>query len=117
RGQHRHSSRRLALGQPRARAVPPAAAHRAHRGEPRDGEDPRRLGLEDGMKAIPTLVAGYGNMGEKHARALRGMEGLWGIAEPSAERRERAREELGCRAFASVADALRARNPPACAVV
>jgi UDP-N-acetylglucosamine 3-dehydrogenase len=69
---------------------------------------------------IPTLVVGYGNMGSKHARALRELGGavaLWGVVDSRAERRERAGQDHGCRTYATVSEALAATDGFGCAVV
>ena len=72
-------------------------------------------------KPLPTLVIGYGNMGSKHARALRELGGpgtVWGVVDPRAERRGRAElDNERCRTFAQVSDALTGPGHPACAVV
>ncbi len=73
------------------------------------------------MEAIPTLVVGYGNMGTKHARVLRdlgGPQAVWGVVDPSAERRQRAENDnRGALVFASVREALTASTKPGCAIV
>ena len=73
-----------------------------------------------GVAAVPTLIVGYGNMGTKHARVLRELGGataVWGVVDPSAERRRRAELDNQCRAFASLDEALRAGERPGCATV
>jgi predicted dehydrogenase len=73
------------------------------------------------VEAVPTLIVGYGNMGTKHARVLRelgGTHAVWGVVDPSAERRKRAQlDNAGCRAFATLAEALSSGERPACATV
>jgi predicted dehydrogenase len=72
------------------------------------------------MQALPTLIVGYGNMGTKHARVLRelaGAQAVWGVVDPSGDRRNRARLDHGCHVFATVEEALREATRPACAVV
>jgi len=70
---------------------------------------------------VRTLVVGYGNMGTKHARVLRELGGptaVWGVVDPSAERRQRAAlDNGGCPVFASLAEALGRDDGPACATV
>ena len=73
------------------------------------------------MDPVRTLVVGYGNMGTKHARVLRELGGataVWGVVDPSAERRQRAALDNGdCRVFATLAEALARDERPACATV
>jgi predicted dehydrogenase len=73
------------------------------------------------VQPLPTLVVGYGNMGTKHARVLRelaGAQAVWGVVDPSVERRQRAQlDHVGCRTFASLDEALASEQGPACAVV
>jgi predicted dehydrogenase len=70
---------------------------------------------------VPTLVVGYGNMGSKHARALRELGGpsaVWGVVDPRPERRARAEADHGnARTFADVAAAVSGAERPGCAVV
>jgi UDP-N-acetylglucosamine 3-dehydrogenase len=74
-----------------------------------------------GGGSVPTLIVGYGNMGTKHARVLRELGGalaVWGVVDPSAERRRRAElDNPNCRLFASLDEALRAGEAPGCATV
>ena len=74
-----------------------------------------------GVDPVRTLVVGYGNMGTKHARVLRDLGGptsVWGVVDPSAERRERAqRDNVGCAVFASLDEALARDDGPACATI
>jgi UDP-N-acetylglucosamine 3-dehydrogenase len=73
------------------------------------------------VDSVPTLVVGYGNMGTKHARVLRELGGsaaVWGVVDPSAERRERARRDNNdCRVFATIGEALGTGARPACATI
>ncbi|MGZ3429966.1 MAG: Gfo/Idh/MocA family protein [Polyangia bacterium] len=68
-----------------------------------------------------TLIVGYGNMGTKHARVMRELGGaaaIWGVIDPSPERRRRAESDnQGCRVFASLDEALAVAEGPRCAVV
>jgi len=70
---------------------------------------------------VPTLVIGYGNMGSKHARALRELAGgpvVWGVVDPRPDRRKRAEQDNErCRTFATVEDAVSADERPGCAIV
>jgi predicted dehydrogenase len=73
---------------------------------------------------LPTLVIGYGNMGSKHARVLRelgGVESVWGVVDPSEERRRKAVfDNPAARPYATLGEALGAISPearPACATV
>jgi len=70
---------------------------------------------------VPTLIVGYGNMGTKHARVLRELGGapaVWGVVDPSPERRRRAEaDNAGCRVFASLDEALRSDARPGCATI
>jgi predicted dehydrogenase len=72
-------------------------------------------------KPVSTLVIGYGNMGSKHARVLRelgGVSAVWGVVDPSADRRQRAElDNERCRTFKDVADVAASSERPACAVV
>ena len=75
------------------------------------------------MKVRPaaTLVVGYGNMGSKHARALRELGGsgaVWGVVDPRPDRRQRAAQDNErCRTFASVEEVVAATERPECAIV
>ena len=73
------------------------------------------------MTPLRTLVVGYGNMGTKHARVLRDLGGptsVWGVVDPSAERRQRAQlDNVGCAVFATLAEALERPDLPGCATV
>lgn len=70
---------------------------------------------------VRTLVVGYGNMGTKHARVLRelgGVGAVWGVVDPSADRRAHATQDNGgCPVFATLAEALARDDRPACATV
>jgi predicted dehydrogenase len=82
---------------------------------------PGHLRYGTGVQALPTLIVGYGNMGTKHARVLRelaGAQAVWGVVDPSVERRKRAQlDHNGCRVFASLDEALAGAERPACATV
>ncbi|HEY1584696.1 MAG TPA: Gfo/Idh/MocA family oxidoreductase, partial [Polyangia bacterium] len=70
--------------------------------------------------AVPTLIVGHGNMGTKHARVLRELGGaaaVWGVVDPSEERRRRAELDNQCRSFATLDEALRTGERPGCATV
>jgi predicted dehydrogenase len=72
------------------------------------------------VQAVPTLIVGYGNMGTKHARVLRELGGphaVWGVVDPSEERRRRAQLDNDCRVFATLTEALECGERPACATV
>jgi predicted dehydrogenase len=73
---------------------------------------------------LPTLIIGYGNMGTKHARVLRelgGVDSVWGVVDPSEDRRRRATfDNPKCRTFPGMAEALaalRGGDRPACATI
>jgi predicted dehydrogenase len=72
------------------------------------------------VEALPTLIVGYGNMGTKHARVLRELGGaaaIWGIVDPSEDRRRRAQVDNDCPSFDSLAAALEVKEGPACATI
>jgi UDP-N-acetylglucosamine 3-dehydrogenase len=73
------------------------------------------------VKPVATLVVGYGNMGSKHARALRELGGagaVWGVVDPRADRRNRASQDHErCRTFADVEEAVSGSERPGCAIV
>jgi UDP-N-acetylglucosamine 3-dehydrogenase len=62
------------------------------------------------VNPIPTLIVGYGNMGTKHARVLRelgGNDAVWGVVDPSEDRRARAlHDNRGAKVFATLDEAL-----------
>ncbi len=70
------------------------------------------------------LIVGYGNMGTKHARVTREIGGpvaVWGVLDPSEERRKRASQDNpSCHVFASMAEVTAAfanGQRPACAAI
>lgn len=79
------------------------------------------------VAALPTLIIGYGNMGSKHARVVRelgGHDAVWGVVDPSEERRKKAvADNTKAKVFASLPEALSAiaaaptEARPACATV
>jgi predicted dehydrogenase len=74
-----------------------------------------------GVEAVPSLIVGYGNMGTKHARVLRelgGARAVWGVVDPSPERRRRAQlDNVDCRVFSDLTEALLVAERPRCATV
>jgi UDP-N-acetylglucosamine 3-dehydrogenase len=69
---------------------------------------------------LPTLIVGYGNMGTKHARIIRDMGGtgaVWGVVDPTLERRQRAERDHKCATWATLEEALAGEGRPACATV